>query len=113
MLRFISAFLGLGVELAMLWAYGAWGFHLAASLPLRIAAALAFALAVAVAWGRFLAPRAPRRLPVPARAACKLILFTGAVAAAWSMDQVAFAIAIGAAAAVSLILEYVAGIAPA
>ena len=97
----------------MLWAYGAWAFSLGSNLVLRIILALVLVLVIAAGWGLFLAPRAPRRLPVPARAICKLILFAGASVLAWSGGQTAFATVIAVVAAISLILEYVAGTPPA
>lgn len=112
MLRVTSAVLALGVELAMLVAYGAWGLHLPYSLFLRLGAALVPVLGVAFLWGRFLSPMAPRRLATLPRALGKIAVFVGGTAAAWTAGLPMFASLIAAAAAISLALEFVVGVPP-
>ncbi len=111
-MRFTSALLGLGVELAALCAFAAWGLHLPYTLFLRLGVAVVLVLAVAFLWGRFLSPRAPQRLPLLPRALSKVAVFTVAVVAAWTAGLTVFAGVIGVVAAVSLALEFVVGVPP-
>ena len=53
------------------------GVVLPASVLGRVALALALPVVVIVVWGRWLAPRAPRRLPPRAGLALKVALFAG------------------------------------
>lgn len=60
----------------------AYGGALVGDRPLaRTAAAVAAPLAMAVAWGIFVSPKAPMRLDDPARAALEVVLFAAAAAA--------------------------------
>jgi hypothetical protein len=52
------------------------------------------------------APRARRRLPVPARGVAKLTLFALGTWMAWSAGESRFALIFAVLAAISLILEY-------
>lgn len=113
MLRFTSALLGFGVELAVLFALGAWGLHLPFTLFVRLGAAVVAVLGVAFLWGRFLSPRASQRLPTPSRALGKVVVFVVGAAAAWAGGLTAFAGVIAGVAAVSLVLEFVVGVPPA
>jgi len=112
MLKVTSAVLALGVELAMLVAYGLWGLHLPYSLFVRLAAALVPVLGVAFLWGRFLSPMAPRRLTTLPRVLGKIAVFVGGTAAAWAAGLALFAGLIALAAAASLVLEFVIGVPP-
>ena len=111
-MRFTSALLGFGVELAALCAFAAWGLHLPYTLFLRLGAAVVLVLAVAALWGRFLSPRAPQRLPMVPRAGSKVLVFAGAVVAAWTAGLTVFAGVIGVVAAASLALEFIVGVPP-
>ena len=113
MLRFTSALLGFGVELAVLFALGAWGLHLPFTLLLRLGAAVVAVLGVAFLWGRFLSPRAPQRLPTLPRALSKVVVFVLGAAAAWAGGLTVFGGVIAVVAAVSLALEFVVGVPPA
>ena len=112
MLRLTSALLAFGVDLAMLWAFGAWGLHLPYTLFVRLGAAIVLVLGVAVIWGQFLSPMAPRRLPLAPRALSKVAVFAAGTLAAWTSTLTLFAEVIAVVAAVSLILEFAVGVPP-
>jgi hypothetical protein len=62
-------------EIAMLAALAWGGWHLVDGSALSLAAAVLIPSAAAVAWGRWVAPRATHRLADPARAGIELVLF--------------------------------------
>ncbi|MDX6439088.1 MAG: hypothetical protein QOF45_1671 [Gaiellaceae bacterium] len=63
------------LELCLLVALGIWGFSQ------HVVLGIAAPLAGAVVWGLWIAPKAKRRLPDPARLAVELLLFGAAGAA--------------------------------
>jgi len=70
-------------ELLLLTSYGVGGWALGdtvRNLASALALAIALPLLVALVWGRWVAPRASRRLPDPARLGVELLLFAGAMA---------------------------------
>ena len=72
-------------ELVLLAFFAVAGARLVDGTLASIALAAALPLAAVVAWGSHLAPRAPRRLPHPARLAGKLALVAlAAVLLAWA-----------------------------
>lgn len=73
-LRFL---LELGAIVALFWA----ALHAPFAWPLRIVAALAAPLVVAVVWGSYVAPRAPWRVQGWARLVPELLVFGGAALA--------------------------------
>jgi hypothetical protein len=92
--RGCTLFVRFATELASLFAFTLWGFHEAGwfgVLP---------PLAAAAFWGRFIAPRAPRRLNDPRRLAAEILYFGIAVAAFANVGSDAVAL-IGGAVAVS------------
>jgi hypothetical protein len=106
MLKTVAGTLAFGIELALLWAAGLWAWRQCATLPLRVAAAAGLVVVLATVWGLLLAPRARRRLPVPARGAAKLALFAAGTWMAWSAGEPRFALIFAVLAAISLVLEY-------
>lgn len=91
------------LELGALAALGWWGAHAGASPGARLALGLGAPLAAALVWGRFVAPRAPRRLPLPLRLVPEALVFgsaTAALAAAgrphWALAFALLAVADGA-----------------
>jgi hypothetical protein len=82
----VDPFLGLNLglrfvlEIAMLVALGWTGAELSSSLPFSIALAVLLPLVAAGTWGALVAPKAPRRLPDPARLLVELVLFGAAAA---------------------------------
>ena len=80
------------LELAMLAAFGYWGFSANHAITIQIAAGLGIPLAVALLWGLLMAPRAKRRLKGFAFHALELVLFGFATLALWSTGQVEIAL---------------------
>lgn len=78
-----AANLGLrfGCELAALVAVGWWGWRVAVPL------AVVLPLLVATVWGAFVAPRARRRLPDPARFGVEAVIFAAATACFVAVGQ--------------------------
>jgi hypothetical protein len=63
------------LELGLLAALGYWGFRLGSGWPVRVAAGIGAPVGAAVVWGRYVAPKAPRRVEDPGRFAIELALF--------------------------------------
>lgn len=105
-LRPLQSGLALSLELAMLAAFGVWGFHAGTTAPVRWALGLGLPAVTIAVWGLFLAPRARRRLPPRGVAAVSLVLFElGALALrASGHGTLARVVAIAAVASVGLSL---------
>jgi hypothetical protein len=95
--RAANLFAKFGLELAALASFAYWGSTIASGVA-AVGIAVAAPLVVAVLWGWFAAPRAKRRLPMPARVPFELGVFalaTIALATAWStLAAVVFACAV-------------------
>ncbi|MGN6578155.1 MAG: YrdB family protein [Nocardioides sp.] len=65
-------------EVGMLACLGVGGWQRGGSLPGSLVLGLALPIAAATVWGRWVAPRAPRRLRDPARLGVEVALFTAA-----------------------------------
>jgi hypothetical protein len=65
-------------ELGMLAALGYGGWHLVDRVALSVVLAVVLPLAAALVWGRWIAPRAARRLTDPAKLLVEVILFASA-----------------------------------
>jgi hypothetical protein len=80
-------------ELAALVGVGWWGWTVTPVLG------VALTIVVAAVWGAWIAPRARRRLPDPARLALELVIFAAATASFLAVGQpvvaVVFAVASG------------------
>lgn len=77
-MRFLLALRFLA-ELGMLACLGIGGWQLGRSLPESVLLGVALPLVVAVVWGRWVAPRAPRRLRDPARLGVEVTVFAAAL----------------------------------
>lgn len=66
-------------ELGMLACLGVGGWQLGTSLLTSLGYAVALPAAAAFVWGRWIAPRAPRRLEDPMRLGVEVSLFTAAI----------------------------------
>ncbi len=66
------------LELAALAALGYAGWTVPGALWARVALAVGLPVVAAAVWGRWVAPRAPRRLPDPAKLGIELIVFAAA-----------------------------------
>jgi len=102
--------LNLGVrfalELCALAALAAWGWQLGDAAWARFLLAIAAPLVAAVAWGAWVAPKAARRLPDPARLAVEALVFAGATAALLSMHHVSLAVLLALVYAVNVALLF-------
>lgn len=85
-----------GVELAAIASLGYWGASLDGSVLSAVMMVLAPA-AMILLWGRFAAPKASRRLPVPARIALELTLLLGAALALLAAGEAALGAVVGGA----------------
>jgi hypothetical protein len=65
-------------ELGLLAALGYIGWRLGGTVALSVVLAAVLPLAAALVWGRWVAPRADRRLPDPSRLGVEITLFAGA-----------------------------------
>lgn len=70
----------LALELAALATLGYAGWTVPGALLARVVLAVGLPVVAAVVWGRWVAPRAPRRLPDPAKLGVALAVFTAATA---------------------------------
>ncbi|MFC5402612.1 YrdB family protein [Cohnella soli] len=76
------------LELGAIVAFGYWGYHVEGGTAIKVLLAIVAPLAVAIAWGMFLSPKAS--VPIfsfPARTALKLVVFIGASEALYAVGQ--------------------------
>jgi hypothetical protein len=71
-----------GLEVALLGAYGYWGWNSAAG-PLRWALAIGAPLLAALLWGAFVSPKAALAAPGAVRLLVEFGLFAGGAGALW------------------------------
>lgn len=94
------------LELCLLAALGYWGFHVGESLAVEALLGLGAPILVAIVWGMFISPKAPKRLRDPFKAIVESDLFTlGVVALAFS-ERIVLAVVLGVAAAVNIGLMF-------
>ena len=72
-MRILSLALRFLLELALLVALGVWGFTVGGGTITKVVLGIGAPLASAIAWGLFVAPKAPRRLDDPARPGVALL----------------------------------------
>lgn len=94
------------LELALLAAWGWGGWKLGGGGALGTASAAAAAVAAAAIWGRWVAPRAKRRLAVGPRIALEATVFALAVAAIAVWGSPVLGIALGVAYVIDAALVY-------
>jgi hypothetical protein len=75
------------LELAMLAAFGYWGFQTGDGTLTKIVLGIGVPIIVIILWGLFEAPRAYRPLPQPWHFILKVILFGGAVVALFAAGR--------------------------
>jgi len=103
-LRAFGDILAFTLEMAMLAAFGYWGFRPERDGWLRWALGLGAPAVVIVVWGTLLAPKARRRLGRGGTAALSLALFELAALALWSAGRAALAVAFAITAVISVAL---------
>jgi hypothetical protein len=92
------------LELAMLGAFGYWGFWIGKTGMAKVGLGIGIPLLVAVMWGIFMAPRSSRRLQGAAYLALKLVLFGLAVAALILAGSPALGIVFGVLVVINTVL---------
>lgn len=105
-LKGLNLVLAFGLEMAMLAAFGYFGFQSTPQPMLRWVLALALPLATASFWGAVLAPRAAHRLPILPGTLVSLGMFLLAALALYGSGQptLAVAMAVGAVVHGALVL---------
>jgi hypothetical protein len=92
------------LELCLLAALAVWGAQAAGSVAADVVLAIVAPLAAAAVWGAFVAPRAPRRAPDPARLGIELLLFGLGAAALIGAGHTGLGLALGIAGALNAVL---------
>jgi Protein of unknown function (DUF2568) len=92
------------LELCLLAALAAWGAQAGGSVVADVALAVLAPLAAAAVWGVFVAPRAPRRAPDPARLGLELLLFGLGAAALIAAGHSGLGLALGIVGALNAVL---------
>lgn len=100
-LKAINAGLAFFLELAMLAAFGYWGFYGDKSLFVKWMAGIGLPVLTAIVWGIFLAPRAAYRLNSISGNLLSLILFLLAAAALFYTQHTLLAIVFASIAVVN------------
>ncbi len=93
------------LEVSGLAALAYWGFHSAGGAPQWLLG-LGAPLAMAVAWGLFMSPKAPVRLKDPGRLLAELAIFGAACAALAAAGRHQLATVLAVTAAVHLVLTF-------
>ncbi len=107
LLKSINLALAFFLELAMLVAFGYWGFQTGENAIVKIGLGIGIPLLAAVLWGVFMAPNSSMRLQGAAYLAVKLVLFGLAIAALIVAGKPGAGILLGAVFVVNTILLYV------
>jgi hypothetical protein len=89
------------LELAALTGLGVWGFQIGDGLAMRLLLGLGAPLLMALVWGFWISPKAPRRLPDPLRLGVEVVIFAAAGSALIAAGYPAQGWTLMAAAAVS------------
>ncbi len=92
LLKALNAGIAFALELAMLAAFGYWGYWFGGALWLKWLLAIAIPVLAAAGWGLFFAPRSTKRLPLLPGALLSLGLFLLSAAALYFANQVGWAL---------------------
>jgi hypothetical protein len=107
LLKSINLALAFLLELAMLAAYAYWGFQTGTTTILKVVLGIGIPLFVAVVWGFFMAPKAPKHLQGAAYLALKVVLFGLAIVALIVVGNRALGIVLAAMFVINTVLLYV------
>jgi len=94
------------VELAALFSFGYWGFHIKGGWVARAALGIGTPLAVAIIWGLFVAPKASYPVALPVKLLLQIAVFALAALALHFAGRSNWAIVYGLTALIDLILVY-------
>lgn len=97
------------LEMVAVVALVAWGLRTDAVLPVRILLAVGAVAVMVVVWGRWLAPKSPHRLGVPALVGLKVVIFGLVAVALWSTGLPTAAVVFAAVVVVNLTLAVLTG----
>jgi hypothetical protein len=97
------------LELAALGALAVTGLSLDASLLVRVVVAIVAPLVAALVWGRWCAPRSPRRLAMTPRIIVELVVLLGSAAALALVGDAAAAAVLSGLVVINLALLFLLG----
>jgi hypothetical protein len=109
LLESANALARFGLELCALAALGYWGFSTNEGLVADLVVGLGAPLAFALAWGAWVAPKAPYRLDDPVRLILEAVVFLAAAVALVDADVAALGVALAVAVVVNISLMFVLG----
>lgn len=104
----VNDILFFAVEMAVLVAFGMWGWHVGSG-PWRFVLAVMAPVVFAVAWGVLAAPNSTRTLPDPALAVFQLGAFLLAAVALWAIGRTGLGVGLGVIAVAVVMLDRVLG----
>ena len=106
-LKAVNLGLRFALELAALTALAVWGWLATDSAPVRLLLTFAAPLLAAFAWGRYVAPKSPRRLPDPLRLLVEVVVFAAATSGLVAVDHSWLAAVLATAYVVNVVLLFV------
>jgi Protein of unknown function (DUF2568) len=106
-LKSINLTLAFLLELALLAAFGYWGFQTGSGTLVKGLLGIGLPLLAAVIWGFFMAPNSARHLQGGAYLALKALLFGLGVAALMATGRIALGVAFAVVVVINTILLYV------
>ena len=109
LLERVNATFRFGLELCALAALGYWGFSENEGIVAELLAGLGAPLAFALAWGAWVAPKAPYRLDDPQRLLLEVTVFAVAVAALAAAGSVVLAVVFAVAVVINFGLMFLLG----
>lgn len=105
-MKMLNEALSFLLELAMLVAFGYFGFHVGGPVWLKWLLGIGLPLVVAVFWSIFMAPRASQRLPWPILPVISLILFLTAAVLLYVAGGKTWAVIMAAASVINAVFVF-------
>jgi Protein of unknown function (DUF2568) len=106
-LKSINLALAFLLELALLAAFGYWGFQTGSSTLVKVLLGIGIPLLAAVIWGIFMAPNSARHLQGGAYLVLKALLFGLAVVALMTAGRTTLGVVFAAVVVINTILLYI------
>ncbi|MGF1431466.1 YrdB family protein [Kitasatospora sp. LaBMicrA B282] len=104
--RAVNEALAFLIELVALGCLAWWGYRSGPNLAVHLLLAIGTPLLAAVLWGRYAAPRAPVRLPLPGVLAVKALVLGGAAVALGARAGWTWGLGLALLTLVNLVLAY-------